>query len=67
MCTVFLPAEDRVVNIMCDHLDPVRPQRGDQFKVCFKNFFVNTSNVIIFYLTTYIMFTTLLGYHRRGT
>lgn len=33
MCTVFLPAEDRVVNIMCDHLDPVRPQRGDQFKV----------------------------------
>ncbi|KAJ8965744.1 hypothetical protein NQ314_003922 [Rhamnusium bicolor] len=33
MCSVFLPEEDRVVNIMSDHLDPVRPQRGDQFKV----------------------------------
>ncbi|CAG9857576.1 unnamed protein product [Phyllotreta striolata] len=33
MCTVFLPAEDRVVNIMSHHLDPVRPQRGDLFKV----------------------------------
>lgn len=33
MCSVFLPEEDRVVNILCDHLDPVRPQRGDYFKV----------------------------------
>lgn len=33
MCSVFLPEEDRTVNIMCDHLDPVRPQRGDFFKV----------------------------------
>ncbi|ENN71835.1 hypothetical protein YQE_11454 [Dendroctonus ponderosae] len=33
MCSVFLPIEDRVVNILADHLDPVRPQRGDQFKV----------------------------------
>ncbi|CAG9767727.1 unnamed protein product [Ceutorhynchus assimilis] len=33
MCSVFLPDEDRVVNILADHLDPVRPQRGDQFKV----------------------------------
>ncbi|XP_066144783.1 transcription elongation factor SPT5 isoform X1 [Euwallacea fornicatus] len=33
MCSVFLPEEDRVVNILADHLDPVRPQRGDQFKV----------------------------------
>lgn len=34
MCSVFLPEEDRVVNIMADHLDPVPPQRGDAFKVC---------------------------------
>ncbi|XP_025834254.1 transcription elongation factor SPT5-like [Agrilus planipennis] len=33
MCSVFLPEEDRVVNIMSNHLDPVRPQRGDAFKV----------------------------------
>lgn len=33
MCSVFLPEEDRVVNIMADHLDPVPPQRGDAFKV----------------------------------
>lgn len=36
MCSVFLPQEDRVVNIMCDHLDPVQPQRGDAFKVRIK-------------------------------
>lgn len=33
MCSIFLPDEDRVVNIMSDHLDPVPPQRGDAFKV----------------------------------
>lgn len=33
MCSVFLPEEDRTVNIMSDHLDPVRPERGDAFKV----------------------------------
>ncbi|KAK9886433.1 hypothetical protein WA026_016713 [Henosepilachna vigintioctopunctata] len=33
MCSVFLPEEDRVVNIMSDHLDPICPQRGDAFKV----------------------------------
>ena len=25
MCSIFLPYEDRVVNIMRDHLDPVHP------------------------------------------
>lgn len=33
LCSVFLPEEDRVVTIMSDHLDPVTPQRGDEFKV----------------------------------
>lgn len=33
MCSVFLPEEDRVVNIMSDHLDPICPQSGDAFKV----------------------------------
>lgn len=33
MCSVFLPEEDRVVNIICDHLDPVSPQPGDPLKV----------------------------------
>lgn len=39
MCSVFLPEEDRVVNILADHLDPVRPQRGDQFKVTFNVYY----------------------------
>lgn len=33
MCSVFLPEEDRVVNIICDHLEPVIPKSGDDFKV----------------------------------
>ncbi|KAF5280109.1 hypothetical protein FQA39_LY18143 [Lamprigera yunnana] len=33
MCSVFLPEEDRVVTIMCNHLDPVQPQCDDMFKV----------------------------------
>lgn len=33
MCSVFLPEEDRVVNIVCDHLEPVVPQREDAIKV----------------------------------
>lgn len=33
MCSVYLPDEDRVVNIIGDHLEPVIPQRGDQVKV----------------------------------
>ncbi|XP_046400146.1 transcription elongation factor SPT5 isoform X2 [Ischnura elegans] len=32
-CSVFLPEEDRVVNIVSDHLEPIVPQRGDQVKV----------------------------------
>lgn len=40
MCSVFLPEEDRVVTIMCDHLDPVVPQRGDAFKVCLLVLFI---------------------------
>ncbi|XP_046743130.1 transcription elongation factor SPT5 [Diprion similis] len=33
MCAVFLPAEDRVVNLLCEQLEPVVPSRGDQVKV----------------------------------
>lgn len=33
MCSVYLPKEDRVVNIVCDNLEPIVPQRGDTFKV----------------------------------
>lgn len=32
-CSVYLPDEERVVNIVGDHLEPVIPQRGDQVKV----------------------------------
>lgn len=33
MCSLFLPDEDRVVNMMADQLEPVRPQRVDRVKV----------------------------------
>lgn len=32
-CSVYLPEEERVVNIMGDHLEPVVPQKGDQVKI----------------------------------
>lgn len=32
-CAVFLPDEDRTVNILQEHLEPVVPQQGDQVKV----------------------------------
>ena len=33
MCSLFLPDEDRVVNMTADQLEPVQPQRGDGVKV----------------------------------
>ena len=33
MCSVFLPDEDRTVNIPAEHLQPVQPVRGDRVKV----------------------------------
>ena len=33
MCSVFLLEEDRVVNIVSEHLEPIVPQRADQVKV----------------------------------
>jgi len=33
MCSVFLPDEDRTVNIPAEHLSPVQPVRGDRVKV----------------------------------
>ncbi|XP_015121054.1 transcription elongation factor SPT5 [Diachasma alloeum] len=33
MCAVFLPAEDRVVNLVCEQLEPVVPTHGDRVKV----------------------------------
>ena len=33
MCSVFLPDEDRTVNIAPDHLQPIQPIRNDKVKV----------------------------------
>lgn len=33
MCAVYLPQEDRVVNVLADLLEPVVPQSGDRVKV----------------------------------
>lgn len=33
MCSVFLPEEERVVNILGEHLEPVTPAQGDRVKV----------------------------------
>lgn len=35
MCSLFLVTEDRVVNILSDHLEPSRPVRGDFVKVIY--------------------------------
>lgn len=34
-CSVFLPEEERVVNIVGEHLEPVVPTQGDKVKVIF--------------------------------
>lgn len=33
MCSVFLPEEDKVVNVSCEHLEPVLPEKNDKAKV----------------------------------
>ncbi|GBM05915.1 Transcription elongation factor SPT5 [Araneus ventricosus] len=33
MCSVFLPQEDRVINILGEHLEPVLPKPGDDIKI----------------------------------
>ncbi|MPC98932.1 Transcription elongation factor SPT5 [Portunus trituberculatus] len=33
MCSVFLPEEERVVNILGEHLEPVTPAQLDRVKV----------------------------------
>jgi transcription elongation factor SPT5 len=32
MCSVYLPEEDKVVNIAGEHLEPVRPEGGDKVR-----------------------------------
>jgi transcription elongation factor SPT5 len=46
MCAVFLLKEDRVVNILSEHLEPVMPKQGDKvglYKDCIYS-------LIVFYL-----------------
>lgn len=38
MCALYLPQEDRVVNVLADLLEPVVPQSGDRVKVSIKPF-----------------------------
>ncbi|KAI8781206.1 Transcription elongation factor SPT5 [Biomphalaria glabrata] len=33
MCTVYLTDEEKTVNITCDHLEPVLPEKGDKAKI----------------------------------
>ena len=33
MCTLYLPVEDRSLNVLSEHLEPVIPARGDRVKV----------------------------------
>ncbi|ESP00239.1 hypothetical protein LOTGIDRAFT_225963 [Lottia gigantea] len=32
-CSVFIPDEDKVVNVACEHLEPIRPEKHDKTKV----------------------------------
>ncbi|XP_060070304.1 transcription elongation factor SPT5-like [Ylistrum balloti] len=33
MCSVYIAEEDKTVNVACDHLEPVLPEKGDKAKV----------------------------------
>ena len=33
MCTLFLPDEDKVLNISVEHLEPVEPEKGNRVGV----------------------------------
>ena len=33
MCTVYLTNEEKMINITCDHLEPVPPEKGDKVGV----------------------------------
>ena len=30
MCSIFVAEEDKVVNVACEHLEPVMPSKGDK-------------------------------------
>ena len=46
MCSVFLPDEDRTVNIPAEHLKPVQPVRGDTVKVIMGKYTLIIQNTI---------------------
>lgn len=46
MCSVFLPEEERVVNILGEHLEPVTPAQGDRVKVIFGEEREQTGNLL---------------------
>lgn len=46
MCSVFLPEEERVVNILGAHLEPVTPAQGDRVKVIFGEEREQTGNLL---------------------
>lgn len=41
MCSLFIPEEDKVVNIACEHLEPVSPEKGDRVSTTYKSIAVN--------------------------
>ena len=41
MCTLFLPDEDKVLNISVEHLEPVEPEKGNRVGVIFYYIFSN--------------------------
>ena len=46
MCTLFLPDEDKVLNISVEHLEPVEPEKGNRVGViCYYIF----SNLLVFF------------------
>ena len=32
MCSVFLHEQDKVVNVSCEHLEPVQPEKGNRVR-----------------------------------
>ena len=33
MCTLYIASEDKVVSVASEHLEPVRPQKGDKVSI----------------------------------
>jgi len=34
MCTLYVPDQDKVISVASEHLEPIRPEKGDRVSLC---------------------------------